>query len=240
MGRSKCTKCNRKEEEKSEECPKPCPCTPIPEPCLEDIIAAELSALYGASTAGNLIPNTHLKGSRTFSFIDRAFRDPSFGSFLEPESKVRVVAFGVGSVNNLITDFERHKLRSCEWEFTIVVPGTGPRLLVKDPKNNPLIQQLDIEDTPPGGYTPALPPPSDVIIAAQTTLSKLMDKGVKIALCLNAVAAGIAQGLFKNPAIPGNPDLLDQLFDKRIKFVTSGVGYATELTNSGVKFWSLH
>jgi hypothetical protein len=79
-----------------------------------------------------------------------------------------------------------------------------------------------------------------------------MDKGVRIVLCLNAASAAYTQGVFLDPSKgadptkpigtenPKNPDLLEQLFDKRIKLATSGVGYATELSAQGVKFWELH
>lgn len=227
-------------------------CTPVPSQCLEDTIAAKMSAAHGASAAGALVHLSHLKGSRTFSIIDRPFRDPDYGSFVEPENKVPVVVFGVGSVNNLIRDFELYGLRKGDWEFTIIVPGTGPRLLVKDPKSNPFIKKLDADNMPVGGYTAALPAPSTVIVNAQKDLSILMDKGVIISLCLNAATAAYGYGLFKNPALledpskPAgptnhkNPDLMDQLFDRRIVLTTSGVANAVDLVASGVGFWELH
>jgi hypothetical protein len=230
-------------------------CTPVSSQCLEDVISAELSAKHGVSTAGALLVNSNLKGSKTFSFIDKPFRDPDYSSFVEPEKNVPVVVYGVGPVNALVTDLSvRHKLRKGEWEHTIIVPGVGPRLLVKDPKNNTFIKKLDDDNMPAGGYTAALPAPSTVIENAQKVLSTLTDKGVRIALCLNAAtgAYGVpldnpAPGTFYllNPALKNsdgaqNPDLLDQLFDKRIEFVTSGVGYAAELSARGFSLIDLH
>lgn len=220
-------------------------CTPVPSACLEDVITAEMVAKHGASAAGALIANTHLKGSRSYSFIDRPFRDPDFGSLVEPETRIPLVIFGVGSVNNLVLDFERHKLRKGEWEYIVIVPGTGPRLLAKD-LTNQFFQNMDISasfvecSASPSTCQWAGKKPTDVIRDAQKLLSTLMDKGVEVVLCLNAATSAYAQGVFLDPSKPGNPDLLDQLFDRRIKLGTSGVGYATELSAQGVAFWELH
>lgn len=230
----------RKHDDSPRECECQYPEGPKPDPVLSKKIADEMNRKHGAGASDVLLDNTHLRCSRSFSFIDRPFRDPDYSSLMELESQIKIIVFGVGSVENLIADFKRHELKPTEWDYTIIIPGPGPRLLAND-LNTPFYQNMDESSGATGDLiTDPLPKPTVVIKDAQTRLATLMTAGVKVTVCLNAVDAAYKQGVLLDPAISGNPTLRDQLFDSRIKFVTSGVGYAAELSAKGVKFWELH